>query len=192
MFKRMITGLVFAGIAALAAGCVTSEQNIGSVTVKRYTEDRPRVDQRLSGNAGYLYGESRYEDKQRKDTRRLYTVEFSKENKKKKSVEKTPALPGSKSTSTGDESMNTLSLPEDVYSYSEPAETAAYEIAPPVAPETLLPQQYTIGKEDTLQKIAWKFYGSYRKWTKIYEANKDVLSDPDHLIPGTTIMIPEL
>lgn len=192
MFKRMITGLALAGIAALVAGCATSEQNIGSVTVKRYTEDRPRIDQQLSGNAGYLYGEAKYENKQRKDTRRLYTVEFSREPKQKKVIEKAPARFESKAALTGDESMIVPPLPDEVYSYSEPAESEAYEIAPPAAPETLLPQQYKIEKEDTLQKIAWKFYGSYSKWTKIYEANKEVLSDPDHLIPGTTITIPEL
>ena len=35
-------------------------------------------------------------------------------------------------------------------------------------------------------------YDSYSKWPKIYDANKDVISDPDRIKPGILLKIPEL
>ncbi|MDD2680209.1 MAG: LysM peptidoglycan-binding domain-containing protein, partial [Candidatus Omnitrophica bacterium] len=82
----------------------------------------------------------------------------------------------------------------------EPAagsEVAAREIpAASVVPEpavtaSVSSQKYTVGKNDTLQKISKKFYGTTKKWTKIYEANKDVLSGPDKVYPGQELNIPQ-
>ncbi|MBN1869684.1 MAG: LysM peptidoglycan-binding domain-containing protein [Candidatus Omnitrophica bacterium] len=50
--------------------------------------------------------------------------------------------------------------------------------------------EYTVQKGDTLQKISKKFYDSYSKWPKIYEANKSVISDPDKIKPGIVLQIP--
>ncbi|MBF0595345.1 MAG: LysM peptidoglycan-binding domain-containing protein, partial [Candidatus Omnitrophica bacterium] len=52
------------------------------------------------------------------------------------------------------------------------------------------PVEYKVEKDDTLQKISKKVYGSYSKWTKIYDANKDVIKDPNRLKPGITLKIP--
>ena len=49
---------------------------------------------------------------------------------------------------------------------------------------------YTVLKDDTLQKIAKKFYGSYGKWIKIYDANKNKMKNPNFVKPGTVITIP--
>jgi nucleoid-associated protein YgaU len=51
-------------------------------------------------------------------------------------------------------------------------------------------QPYTVQKGDTLQKISKKFYGTTKKWKKIYEANTAVLKGPDKVYPGQTINIP--
>jgi nucleoid-associated protein YgaU len=51
-------------------------------------------------------------------------------------------------------------------------------------------EKYKVQKGDTLQKISQKFYGTTKKWQKIYEANKDTLKGPDKLYPGRTINIP--
>jgi nucleoid-associated protein YgaU len=59
------------------------------------------------------------------------------------------------------------------------------EIAQPMATE-----KYTVQKNDTLQKISQKFFGTTKKWTKIYELNKDVLKGPNKLYPGQVINIP--
>ena len=61
------------------------------------------------------------------------------------------------------------------------------------AMESAAPQKYktyTIQKDDTLQKISKKFYGTTTKWLKLYEVNKDVLKDPDKVYPGVVIKIP--
>ncbi len=52
-------------------------------------------------------------------------------------------------------------------------------------------EQYTVGKNDTLQKISKKFYNTTKKWPKIYEANKDILRTPDKLYTGQTLRIPK-
>ena len=50
--------------------------------------------------------------------------------------------------------------------------------------------EYTIQKNDTLQKISKKFYGTTRKWQILYEENRDVLKGPDKVYPGITIKLP--
>jgi nucleoid-associated protein YgaU len=52
-------------------------------------------------------------------------------------------------------------------------------------------QEYTIQKNDTLQKISQKFYGTTKKWNSIFQANKDRLKNANRLIPGKTIRIPQ-
>jgi|GEM_PF-5251018 len=49
---------------------------------------------------------------------------------------------------------------------------------------------YTIKKGDTLSKIAFNFYGDSGQWEKIYEANKDILKNPNVISEGTEIIIP--
>ena len=49
---------------------------------------------------------------------------------------------------------------------------------------------YTILSSDTLWSIAVKFYGSGKEYTKIYEANKDKIKNPNIIQPGWVITIP--
>ena len=49
---------------------------------------------------------------------------------------------------------------------------------------------YTIEKGDTLSKIAKTHYGSANAWKQIFEANRDVLDDPDRIFPGQVIKLP--
>jgi nucleoid-associated protein YgaU len=51
-------------------------------------------------------------------------------------------------------------------------------------------QFYTIVKGDSLWKIAKKFYGDGNKYPEIFEANREVIKDPDLIYPGQTIRIP--
>jgi len=53
-------------------------------------------------------------------------------------------------------------------------------------------QTYTVQKDDTLQKISKKLFGSYGKWYKIYEANKEKIKNPNILKPGTVLTIPAI
>ncbi len=50
-------------------------------------------------------------------------------------------------------------------------------------------EYYVIQKGDTLWKIAEKFYGNGAKYTKIVEANKEVIKDADKIFPGQKIRI---
>jgi len=49
---------------------------------------------------------------------------------------------------------------------------------------------YEIVSGDTLGAIAKRYYGNASKYTKIFEANKDIISDPNKIYPGQKIRIP--
>ncbi len=49
---------------------------------------------------------------------------------------------------------------------------------------------YTVQSGDTLSKISKQFYGNANDYMKIFNANKDKLSDPDKIKPGQALNIP--
>ncbi|KRG38040.1 peptidoglycan-binding protein LysM [Stenotrophomonas panacihumi] len=51
-------------------------------------------------------------------------------------------------------------------------------------------QSYTVQKGDSLSKIAKQHYGDANAWQKIFQANRDVLDDPDKIFPGQTLRLP--
>ncbi|MGE8279887.1 MAG: LysM peptidoglycan-binding domain-containing protein [Stenotrophomonas sp.] len=51
-------------------------------------------------------------------------------------------------------------------------------------------QQYTVQKGDNLSKIAKNTLGDANAWKQIFEANRDVLDDPDKIFPGQSLKIP--
>jgi nucleoid-associated protein YgaU len=51
-------------------------------------------------------------------------------------------------------------------------------------------QTHVVQSGDTLSKIAGKYYGDASLYTKIFEANRDVLSDPNKIKPGQKLRIP--
>ena len=51
---------------------------------------------------------------------------------------------------------------------------------------------YTIKSGDSLSKIAKSMYGDAAKYPFIFEANREVIKDPDLIYPGQTIRIPKL
>jgi nucleoid-associated protein YgaU len=51
-------------------------------------------------------------------------------------------------------------------------------------------QYHMVKKGDTLSKIAEQYYGDKMLYPKIFEANKDVLQDPDKIKPGQKLRIP--
>lgn len=50
---------------------------------------------------------------------------------------------------------------------------------------------YEIKSGDTLWAVAKKYYGDGNKYTKIVEANKEVIKDADKIFPGQKIRIPK-
>jgi len=51
-------------------------------------------------------------------------------------------------------------------------------------------RSYTVKAGDTLSKIAKAHYGDANQYTKIFEANRDKLKDPDKIFPGQVLVIP--
>lgn len=51
-------------------------------------------------------------------------------------------------------------------------------------------ETYTVESGDTLSKIAKEKLGDANAWNRIFEANRDVLKDPDKIFPGQTLKLP--
>ena len=51
-------------------------------------------------------------------------------------------------------------------------------------------EYYEIVSGDTLGGIAKRFYGNASKYTRIHEANKELIPDPNRIYPGQKIKIP--
>jgi nucleoid-associated protein YgaU len=79
---------------------------------------------------------------------------------------------------------------------SSGASSTAREAPKPTAPvpEPAAPAPagtvYEIQKGDTLSAIAQRHYGNANAWHKIYEANRNVIKDPDKIYPGQKITLP--
>ncbi|MGD0571556.1 MAG: LysM peptidoglycan-binding domain-containing protein [Sedimentisphaerales bacterium] len=53
------------------------------------------------------------------------------------------------------------------------------------------PRIHIVQKGDTLSSISAKYYGTVRQWRKIVAANRSNLPDPNHLVPGAKLIIPQ-
>jgi nucleoid-associated protein YgaU len=51
-------------------------------------------------------------------------------------------------------------------------------------------QLHTVQAGDTLSTLAERYYGSRDKADQILRANRDVLSNPEQMTPGTVLRIP--
>ena len=166
-------------LGIILAGC-------SSIKARTYVETKERVDQEPAGNAGYLFGTPAYQPAiPPKKTRQIYVLELMEktreEGKPIKNFETSPE-------------QHSATLPETSSAPSLPAAVTevVQGIVPPPFVAPALPAQYTVGKDDTLQTIAKKFYNSYGKWPKIYEANKDKIPDPNRIKPGLVLTIPAI
>jgi LysM repeat protein len=157
----------------LAGICVlTSTLALSGCVARTYELTRDRVDQELSsstGNRGYIMGNAPAAT-ERKTTRqtRVFEIELGSSNKTK-----TPCPAATPLASTD---------------YNEPAAVTETQNEIPASDAGF--EKYTVAKNDTLQKISKKFYGTTKRWMKIYEANKDTLRAPDKLYPGQVLNIP--
>jgi len=61
---------------------------------------------------------------------------------------------------------------------------------PAAAADNPYTQTYVVQSGDSLSKIAQKYYGDAALYTKIFEANRDVLKDPNKIQPGQKLRIP--
>ena len=73
----------------------------------------------------------------------------------------------------------------DIQAPAAAAAAAAAANAPSTTART-----YTVQAGDTLSGISKQFYGNGMQYMKIFEANKDKLSDPDKIKAGMNLIIP--
>jgi nucleoid-associated protein YgaU len=66
--------------------------------------------------------------------------------------------------------------------------TLNLSVDPALAPKQ---KTYTVAAGDSLSKIAKQFYGNANEYTKIFEANRNVLSDPNMVKVGQQLVIPD-
>ncbi|MBU1997999.1 MAG: LysM peptidoglycan-binding domain-containing protein [Candidatus Omnitrophota bacterium] len=166
MFLKNRFNLLILFIVLLLSGCVA----------RTYQVTRERVDQELPGNRGYLQANQQLpEDKPRKTTRTIQVIEFefpslAKPREKPELKQAQDIRTVSPVIQAEEGNLTESSLPSEV------------EVTQRI-------EKYTVQKNDTLQSISKKFYGSSRKWTKIYEANSEVLKGPDKILPGQVINV---
>ena len=151
---------------------------ITGCTVRTYSVTKDRVDQEIAGNRGYLSGDAPTPDQPRSKTRETYVTEFEFNLpwSKKAAAKKVAQEPVDEKTSKPMEDYEEDIFAEDIEDEAEVEDTFT---------------MYEIKKDDTLQKISKKFYGTYRKWKKIYDVNTDVIKDPNRIKPGTMIKVPQ-
>ena len=71
------------------------------------------------------------------------------------------------------------------------AASAAAQPAVAEAPAKKEPRYDTVTKTNYLAQMARRYYGHATYWVFIYEANTDVLRNPNRISPGTRVRIPE-
>ena len=74
---------------------------------------------------------------------------------------------------------------------SSTAPTAGVSGPETIAPPMTTGRSYVVVSGDSLSKIAKREYGDAQKWPKIYEANRNIIKDPDLIYPGQELRIPE-
>jgi nucleoid-associated protein YgaU len=68
--------------------------------------------------------------------------------------------------------------------------TLNLSVDPSLAPPAPAEKVYTVAAGDSLSKIAKQFYGNANEYMKIFDANKDKLTDPNSIKPGQQLVIP--
>ena len=191
----------------VVSGCAASKINIPKYEVKAYLQDKPRVDQEITGNAGYLVGKPKKDVSiNRKRTRKIFVVEVTEKDSippyvidmdadRKKSP--SSAVGSKESFKYKQEKKQTKVIPVypsqiQIPSFDDIDETNTEkeEDVSLSANSTGKVVNYKVEKDDTLQKISKKFYGSYSKWPRIYKANRSQIKNPNFLKPGIILKIP--
>ena len=188
--------LVLISLVIFAAGC--------GLETKTYviTKDRVGLDQ-ANGNGGCITGKC-VQPAPKETTRKIYVLELTK------------PVPESEVQKIEQTAVSAI-VDTSAVSNTAPAPSAPVQSAPAAEPQRVIPvigdepaapavptasvdqnagnisaQTYTVQKDDTLQKISKKIFGTYSKWYKIYQANKSKIKNPNFVKPGTVLTIPAL
>ena len=101
--------------------------------------------------------------------------------------EKTPAVEAKAKAVATDEKAKPVAK-QLTASVEKPQPTEA--LAKMAKVPALAAQQYTVKSGDTLSRLAERFYNAPGKWEKIYDANKDILKNPNYIYIGMKLTIP--
>lgn len=190
-------------VIVLAAGC----------SVKTYTFKQDRADQSLSGNQGVLVGDrpASVEPDQPKQ-REMFGMDiefFGLGNKPDASASAEEAGSDSKAgisdnrgyMTSGSSSSSVKSAPKP-YKEDEIISEYLEEESQPIEVDMAVEEQvespvyeertYKVKPGDTLDKIAARddIYGDPTKWRVIYEANRDIIDNPNKIYVGQILVIP--
>ena len=162
--------LALVTLVIFAAGC--------GLETRTYVMTKPRVglDQN-SGNSGCVVGKCPPAPAPTKTTRKVYVLEITR------------PVPESEVQKIEQTAANAIAESAQTPQTTNVAPAAQVPAAPQNA-GNMQEQTYTVQKDDTLQKISKKLFGTYSKWYKIYKANKDKIKNPNMLKPGTVLTIP--
>jgi nucleoid-associated protein YgaU len=85
----------------------------------------------------------------------------------------------------------------DVWTAIKSVDATYRDLAADISIDSSLPspapapaRTYTVKSGDTLSKISREFYGDANQYQKIFQANRDQLSDPDKIRPGQVLRLP--
>ncbi len=170
-------------IAVLSLGVTALFAFSGCVGGKAYLIDKERVDQDIPGV-------SRESDNRAK-TRKVLVVEFAGKDKNA-SVPQVVTTTSTSETSDGSsrvvrESKDTVIVHESNFTFPKMTSETLTQKSDGATVGT---ETYVVQKDDTLQKISKKFYGSFNQWMRIYDMNRDVIKNPNALKSGVTLKIP--
>ena len=174
-------------ITVWMTACAAAFAFAGCARISTRVVEKPRVDQEVQGNRGYLKGSApaggpRSATRQMLETNiELPTAEEM--NPWRKHPKKEPA-PAVKAAPVPPQDWQPPQE-EEIQPAVESPESES--VSAPVGGTTVV-----VRKGDTLQKIAQKVYGSSKKWYRIYKANQETLKSPDRLRPGQKLVIPPL
>lgn len=162
---------------------------VSGCAVRTYNQTQDRVDQELtSGNRGYIMGSAPRESAQkpRKTTRTTKVIEIEMGSPRKQETKTVETI------KTEETLPYKPSVQEETPSVSAQTYLQEEKQVEPQVPlnEPAAFQKYTVQKGDTLQKISQQFFGTTKKWVKIYEINKSELKSPNKIYPGMVINIP--
>ena len=82
-------------------------------------------------------------------------------------------------------------LPEPVTETVTETETKEVEEVSPAEGEIFDITTHTVRKGDTLWSLSKRYLGEGGRWNELYEANRETLSDPDQLLVGIELRIPQ-
>lgn len=190
--RTLFMGLILASF--FMSGCV----------MRRYVVEKPRTDTTVEGNRGYLFGTPKDDvSPQQKEIKNrlgenrkinVLEIEMPSSGKASKTTQGAVTCPDYTATAEpANKDANAVLFQEPASpvitheSFEDKAVKKGSETAVEARPVEY--QEYKVEKGDTLQKISLKFYGTTKKWYKLFKLNKDLLKTPDRLRPGQTIQI---